>query len=339
MNCSKIIQYFNCRLSLREALFVVGHLHLHIVVPSLNGFLVGMLFESIVVVWTNAVLVAPEHSQERPIHSVFSLPLPALFEYFFHSCVRNSFWYLWKSNLSELFAEVLASLLLVVDGQLFKDVDDPLVVTWTDVNVMLSKFIYFFFCNFVGLLAEAPTFFHCVLLFLVHRLYVFHIMIWNFSAFLAQLFVLQKMFWVLQLDVREHIWYLFNNIRWNNNLCLLVFNLVTSRIIVHITCLFGLDGVIYDHLLILLLIILCLTFGFLFPLRIHYSWNININLRKFVVVVDYCFCFVFLVVGSLVSFDVSHYLQLLVAVHLTCTGVVSSILCHWLYFAYLFGVL
>jgi hypothetical protein len=112
---------------LLECTFVVANLLSSL--TSHVGSILGLRYlESLEVVWTNAILVRPKHSDERSVASLLPLVFPAVVVDLDHHLVFDPLADLEWSPFSELLNEVLLALLLVVDSSLLEMVYYPLVV-------------------------------------------------------------------------------------------------------------------------------------------------------------------------------------------------------------------
>ena len=173
----------------------------------MNFGLSFLIFESVVLIFFNTIFFVPEVSEVRSVQSLFSLALPEQTVDFLHHLICDSSRNFWKHPLSEFLYQILDTLFFIVNGCFFKDINDPLIIRWRDVNIVDFQFFYFFFSNFILLLFEGPPFFNCILVFVINGLNIFHVPIRNFLASWIKLFEFKVFLWIFNFEITKHIWY------------------------------------------------------------------------------------------------------------------------------------
>lgn len=163
--------------------------------------------ESLVVVRSVGILVAPELTNEGAVAAVLPLALPADVVDQDHHLVCHSSLHVLRSALSEVPNQGGFVLVVVVNGSLFEAVDDPLVVCGRDVDAVLPELLNLFFGNFVILHRKGPELLLRVLCLSVHLLLVVHIELRHclFAWQVRNESVLQKSRRIFELHIGEEV--------------------------------------------------------------------------------------------------------------------------------------
>lgn len=161
--------------------------------------------ESLVIILTNAILVVPEVSNERSVLTYFSLVLPNVV-HFFHCLIRNSILYIWVWTfefISEWFDEIFHSLSFIVDSWLLEVINDPFKIIRWDLDFIIFQFHDLLLSAFVHFFFERPTFFYCILDFMICWLNIFYVEIWYhfISSWEDDFRIFEKSAWDFQLCV------------------------------------------------------------------------------------------------------------------------------------------